>query len=170
MKKALKYLALGIVIIVLAFFSLGLIHPSLSYTNTVEVDSTIEEAFDAFTDDSRAAEWLIGYQDYKVLEGAPQTPGSKFLMKFETDGHKMEFIEVLTEFKENEEFSFDMETEFFNGSVQILFEGSSPCTITAHTYNEGTSVFYSSMFYLMKGALKEQSQKNYDLLKEMIEQ
>ena len=79
------------------------------------------------------------------------------------------FVETLTEFKVNEEFSFDMEAEFFTGSVQALFEGSSPCTMTTHTYNEGTSTFYCSMFYIMKSVMQEQSQKNYDLLKEMIE-
>ena len=90
-------------------------------------------------------------------------------MKFENEGQGIEFVETLTVFKENEEFTFDMETDFFNGTVQVLFEGSSPCTMTTLTYNEGTSTFYCSMFYLMKSAMQEQSQKNYDLLKEMIE-
>lgn len=144
-------------------------HPSYSYTNSIEIDSTVEEAFEAFTDESRAHEWLIGYKGYEILEGEPHKPGSKFLMKFETEGQEMTFVETLTAFKENEEFTFDMETEYFTGSVQVLFEGSNPCTMTTHTYNEGTSTFYCSMFYLMKSAMQEQSQKNYDLLKDMIE-
>ena len=153
----------------MGFFSIGLLHPSYSYMNSIEIDCTYEEAFAAFTDESRAHEWLIGYQGYEILEGEPHKPGSKFLMKFENEGQGIEFVETLTVFKENEEFTFDMETDFFNGTVQVLFEGSSPCTMTTHTYNEGTSTFFCSMYYLMKSAMQEQSQKNYDLLKEMIE-
>ena len=169
MKKILKYFLLTIVVVLLGFFSVGLLHPSYSYTNSIEIDCTVEEAFAAFTDESRADEWLIGYKGYEILEGEPPKPGSKFLMKFENEGQEMKFTETLTAFKENEEFTFDMETEFFTGTVQILFEGSNPCTMTTHTYNEGTSTFYCSMFYLMKSAMQDQSQKNYDLLKEMIE-
>ncbi len=169
MKKALKYLLLTIVVVLLGFFSLGLLHPSYSYTNSIEIDCTLEEAFKAFTDESRAHEWLIGYKGYEIIDGEPHKPGSKFLMKFENEGQEMTFVETLTEFKENEEFSFDMEAEFFTGSVQVLFEGSNPCTMTTHTYNEGTSAFYCAMFYIMKSAMQEQSQKNYDMLKEMIE-
>ena len=169
MKKALKYFLLTIVVSLLGFFSVGILHPGYSYTNSIEIDCTLEEAFKAFTDKSRAHEWLIGYKGYEIIAGEPHKPGSKFLMKFENEGQEMTFVETLTEFKENEKFSFDMETQFFTSSVQVLFEGNSPCTITSHTYNEGTSTFYCSMFYLMKSVLQEQTQKNCDLLKDMIE-
>ena len=170
MKTALKYLTLGVIIIVLGFLSLGLIHPSFTYSNTITVDSSVEEAFAAFTDESRAGEWLIGYKGYDILEGEPHKPGSIFLMKFEVDENTMEFTETLTAFKQNEEFSFDMETEYFNGSVEVKVSGSHPCIIEATTVTSGSNVFYCSMFYLMQSALKDQSQKNYDLLKDMIEQ
>ena len=31
-----------------------------------------------------------------MIEGVPHQPGSKFLMKFETEGQKFEFVETLT--------------------------------------------------------------------------
>ena len=169
MKKLLKYFILTIVIVILSFFSVGLIHPSYSYTNTVEIDCSAEEAFDAFTDKRIAHQWQTGYMDYEIIGGEPHQPGSKFLMKFENAGQPFEFLETLKVFKENEEFSLQMETDYFNGNIQVLFEGSHPCTITIYTYNEGTSTFYCSMLYLMKSVLKERSQKNYDNLKEHIE-
>ena len=63
-----------------------------------------------------------------------------------------------------------MEAEYFTGSVQVLVEGSNPCTLTAHSTIEGLSLSKRSMLYLMKSVMKDQSQKNYDLLKEMIEE
>jgi hypothetical protein len=169
MKKALKYFLLTIVVVILGFFSIGIIHPSYTYTNSIEIDCTVEEAFAAFTDESIANEWLIGYKGCEIKEGEPHKPGSKFLIKFENEGEEMTFVATLTTFKENEEFTFDMETKYFIGSVQVLFEGSYPCTMNTHTYNKGTSTFYCSMFYLMKSVMQVQSQKKYDLLKEVIE-
>ena len=169
MKRLLKYFVLTIIIVLLGFFSIGLIHPSYSYSNTLEIDCSLEEAFDAFTDESIAHKWLIGYKKYEIIEGAPNQPGSKFLMKFENEGQPFEIVKTLTVFKENEEFSYELETDDFNENIQVLFEGSYPCKITTHTYNKGASTFYCSMFYLMKSALIEQSQENYDTLKELIE-
>ena len=109
MKKALKYISIGVVIILLACLSIGLLHPSIEYTNSVEIDATVEEVFDVFTDENLASEWLIGYKGYEILEGAPNVPGSEFLMKFEhatidenndTTVMAFEFTETLTVFKE----------------------------------------------------------------------
>ena len=47
MKRVLKYFLLTIVIVLLGFFSIGLLHPSYSYTNSIEIDCTLEEAFEA---------------------------------------------------------------------------------------------------------------------------
>lgn len=167
--RALKYIFIGFVVVILGFFSLGLIHSSFTYTNTVEIDATVEQTFEVFTNESLASEWLLGYKGYEILEGAQYIPGSKFLMKFEQEGQAVEFVEVLRVFEENKEFTFDMETGFFNGEVQILFSGTSPTTLTATTVTAGTNIMYRSMFYLMKSMLQEQSQKNYELLKDLVE-
>ena len=216
MKKALKYISIGVVIILLAFLSIGLLHPSIEYINSVEIDATVEEVFDVFTDESLASEWLIGYKGYEILEGAPHVPGSKFLMKFEhvtfrdttydvdsivskeiilslknpkrdtvffkdtvmtlqkteclvDNVQAFEFTETLTVFKENEELSFDMITDMFTGSVKVEFAGNNPCTVTATTSNTGNNIFYKSLFHLSKSMFVEQSQLNYDLLKDLIE-
>ena len=178
MKKALKYISIGVVIILLACLSIGLLHPSIEYTNSVEIDATVEEVFDVFTDENLASEWLIGYKGYEILEGAPNVPGSEFLMKFEhatidenndTTVMAFEFTETLTVFKENVEFSFDMITDMFTGSVKVEFAGSNPCTVTATTSNTGNNIFYKSLFHLSESMFVEQSQLNYDLLKDLIE-
>jgi uncharacterized protein (UPF0128 family) len=91
-------------------------------------------------------------------------------MKFEQDGQTIEMIEELKEIKENEKFIFDMETDFFTGTVEIYFEGNDEkTTITAYSTMTGSNILYQSMFYLLKSGLQKQSQTNYDLLKEVIE-
>lgn len=168
--KALKYMLIGFGIVILAFFSMGLMHSSFTYENEIQVTSSIKHSFETFTNDSLGPEWLIGLKGYEVLEGAPQQPGSKFLMKFEAEGQNFEFVETLTDFVPNEKFAFTMETEYFDGEVSITFAESNGGTlIKASTTNYPKGLFNKSMFYLMKSSLQAQSQISYDNLKQLIE-
>lgn len=168
--KALKYIFIGIAVVVLAFLSLGIIHPSFTYENSIHVDASVEHSFDVFTNDSLGPEWLIGLEGYDVLEGEPHKPGSKFLMKFNVEGQKFQFTETLNEFIPNEKFAFTMETEVFDGDVAITFtEKNGGTLISQTTTNYPKGLFNKSMFYLMKGSFAAQSQLSYDNLKELIE-
>ena len=168
--KALKYILLGFGVIILSFFSMGFMHASFTYENEVQVNSTIDHSFEIFTNDSLGPKWLIGLKGYDVIEGAPHQPGSKFLMKFESEGQSFEFVETLTDFIPNEKFVFTMETEYFDGEVSITFTESNGGTlIKSSTTNYPKGLFNKSMFYLMKGSLQAQSQMNYNNLKQLIE-
>lgn len=168
--RFVKYTLLGLIGITLAFFSLGFFHDSTTYENQVTVNASVEDSYAIFIDESLAAEWLIGYTRSEVISGERLRPGSRFLMTFEQGGQEFQFIEELKEIKENEKFIFDMETELFNGTVEIYFEGNAEeTTIKTYTTMEGTNLFYKSLMYIMNSSMKEQSQINYDLLKELIE-
>ncbi len=168
--RFVKFTLIGLVGITLAFFSLGFFHPSFSYQNQVDVNASVEESFKVFTDESLAHKWLDGYVGKEILSGKELVVGSRFLMQFEQDGEQFEFTEELIEYKKNEKFVFEMETEFFKGTVGIYFEGNEEkTTIKAFTSSEGNNVFYRSTFYLLKGAFQQQTQGNYHLLKDLIE-
>ena len=168
--KFVKFAFIGLICISLAFVSLGFFHGEVKYENSIEIEASVEDSFRTFITDSLASEWLIGYVGHEVLSGAPHRPGSRFLMKFEQDGQAYEFIEELKAIRKNELFAFDMETDFFTGSVEIIFEGDeNRTTITAYSSLEGNNIIYKSFLYLLKSSLQVQSQMNYDLLKEVIE-
>lgn len=168
--KFVKYTLLGLIGITLAFICLGFFHTSFDYENKIEVDASVEKSYATFINDSLMSEWLIGYVGNEVLSGAPLTPNSRFLMKFEQDGQTIEIIEELKEIKKNEKYIFNRETDFFTSKVEIYFEGNKhKTTITAYSTIRGSNILYCSMFYILKGGLQIQSQKNYDLLKEVIE-
>jgi|TARA_B110000116_G_scaffold186501_1_gene161627 uncharacterized protein YndB with AHSA1/START domain len=170
MKKALKYFSIGILVAVLSFFSIGLLHPSFEYENQITVEAPVEVVYEIFTNESLSSEWLIGFQGYEILEGEPLTVGAKFLMKFETDGQPYEFVEIMTAIEDNEEFSFHIDSDMFDMSVQILFaEQDGVTTLTSTTYTSGRNMVYRSFWYIIKGVFQEQSQMNYDLLKGVIE-
>lgn len=168
--NALKYIFIGLGVVILAFFSIGLMHPSFNYENEVQINSNIEHSFEVFTNDSLGPQWLTGLKGYEVIEGAPHQPGSKFLMKFETEGQKFEFVETLTDFIPNEKFAFSMVTDYFDGEVSITFTESNGGTLLkATTTNYPKGLFNRSMFYLMKSSLQAQSQLSYKNLKQLIE-
>jgi uncharacterized protein YndB with AHSA1/START domain len=170
MKKALKYFAIGIIVAVLSFFSIGLIHPSFEYENSITVEAPVEIVYEIFTNESLSSEWLLGFQGYEILEGEPLTVGAKLLMKFETDGQPYEFLEIMTAIEENVEFSFDIDSDMFDMSVQILFaEKDGVTTLTSTTYTRGRNAMYRSFWYIFKSVFQEQSQMNYDLLQGLIE-
>lgn len=170
MKKAIKYFVIGIVVAVLAFLSIGFLHPSFEYENEISVEAHVERVYEIFTNESLSSEWLLGFKGHEVLEGEPLTVGAKFLMKFETDGQPYEFVETMTVIEENVEFSFDIDSDMFDMSVQILFsEKDGVTTLTSTTYTRGRNVLYRSFWYILKGVFQEQSQMNYDLLKVVIE-
>lgn len=168
--RFVKFTLIGLIGITLAFFSLGFFHPSFNYQNQVEVNASVEESFKNFIDDSLTSEWLVGYVGKEILSGKELVVGSRFLMHFEQDGELFEFTEELIEYKKNEKFVFEMNTDFFKGTVGIYFEGNEEkTTIKAFTSSEGNNLFYRSMFYLLKSAFQQQAQVNYDLLKDLIE-
>jgi len=168
--KFVKFAFLGLICISLAFVSLGIFHGEVKYENSIEIEASVEDSYNTFITDSLASEWLMGYVGNEVLSGEPLRPGSRFIMKFEQDGQSYEFIEELKAIRENELFAFDMETDFFIGSVEIIFEGDeNRTTITVYSSLEGNNIIYKSFLYLLKSSLQNQSQMNYDLLKEVIE-
>lgn len=168
--RFVKYTLLGLIGITLAFFSLGFFHTSTTYQNEVTVNAPVEKSYSIFINPDLTSEWLAGYVKSEVISGAHLTPGSRFLMTFEQEGQQFTFIEELKEIKENEKFIFDMETELFNGTVEIYFEGNAEqTTIKTYTTMEGTNLFYKSLMYIMNSGMQAQSQVSYDLLKELIE-
>ena len=168
--RFVKYTLIGLIAITLSFFSFGLFHPTIEYENQIELRTSIEKSYDIFIQDSLRSEWLNSYIGYEVLSGTPNTEGARLLIKYENNGDTYEMIHIVKSFKENEKYIFDMETEMFNGTVKIYFEGDNKnTTINIYSSISGTNLFYQSMFYIMKSVFQKQSQMEYELLKEVIE-
>ena len=168
--RFVKFTLIGLIGITLTFISLGFFHSSFQYENQIEVNASVEESYSTFINDSLNSEWLRGYIGNEVLSGNKLVSGSRFLIKFEQEGQHIEMIEVLKEIKENEKYIFDMETEVFDGRVEVYFEGDGNKTIIkVFTTIQGSNILYRSMFYLLKAGLQKQTQTNYDLLKLLIE-
>lgn len=169
--KALKITGIVLAVLIVVYFSLGIITPSYSYSSQVIIERPIAHTWKVFTDPDNTGKWLEGFKSIETIEGEPMTVGSKFRIVFLQDGEEFEMLETMTAIDENERFAFDLETEVHTGSVDIRFSelDSMQTEITAVTVSEGKNLFMKSMFVLMKGYFQSMSDQQYAKLKEVIE-
>ena len=97
MKKVLKYFLLTIVVVLLGFISVGLLHPSYTYTNSIEIDCTVEEAFASFTVDIPSTFFLFVVLFSRFVIALSTCCRKIFILHFA----KLEKLCVLTELEIN---------------------------------------------------------------------
>ena len=164
--KYLKYLLLVIVILPALFFLNGLITPVVSYECRIITDAPIDTAWNVFTDDANMGEWVSGFKSIKRVEGQQDSVGSVYEMTVENGGETFVMEETLTAFDERKQFAFDLDNDVMLTSVDIRFgpdfEGTE---MFAKHEIRGKNLVWRSLFPLMKSQFAEQSQKDYDKLK-----
>ena len=65
------------------------------FTVSIEVDKPIQHCWDILIDESRMAEWVIGFKRKETIEGEPMTVGSRHRAVFEEGGKEGVFIETI---------------------------------------------------------------------------
>ena len=92
------------------------------FSVSVEVDKPIQHCWDILMDESRMAEWAIGFQSIETIEGEPMTVGSKHRMVFEERGKELVFIETVKVIDPPREFTFDLDHEVMNSTVSMTLK------------------------------------------------
>ena len=170
MKKALKYIGIGILIAISSFFIMGLLHPDGEYTTTIVINAPIEKTFSVFNDTTRMREWMPEMVLMQNISGAENEVGSKWKTIFRDHERDIEMTETVTGFKTNELFAFNLQNEVMNSDNEIRFAAVGNTTeIKAHTKYRGGNIFWRSMFVFFEGSMKQQQQEMYAMLKEVIE-
>jgi len=170
MKKFLKRVGITILVIVIIFFSAGIIFPSVMYESKVTVNKPIETSFAVFTNAIKLSDWVIGLKGIGLINGIPNTVGSKWKFIIEQNGQKLELIQTMKEFKLNELFVTHADSELFTDDVEVKFTSKGESTeITATSNLKGKNIFWKSVFVFAKFYLHGNDQKMYDKLKEVIE-
>ncbi len=170
MKKFLKRFLITILILVVVFFSLGIIFPSISYETKVTVNKPVEKSFGVFTNAMKLSDWVIGLKGIGWLSGNQNEVGSKWLFIVTQNGRDYKLIQTLREFKQNELFTTNADNEIFSDDVQVKFipKGTSSEIIASSTLS-GKNIFWRSAFFCAQFYLSGNDQKMYNKLKEVIE-
>lgn len=171
MIKKLLFGLLGIILLmVIGFFAVGLIYPTLTTETRVTINKPRSVVWKYFTDQSKLKEWLPNVKSIENISGEPMTAGSKFKMTFDEDGREIVMTETMTEVKENEVFAFTLENEVITANDRIIFidKGDKTEVVETDTFSGG-NLFWRSLFALMKSNFEKNSAESYQRLKTNIE-
>ena len=173
--KILKYLLGVLALLILLFFVIGFLNPSVSYGHEIEVSKSIEEAWAVHKDDSKYAQWLDGFKSIEHISGEQEAVGSKYkvIVKPSEEEPEFEMIETVVSVKENDHISLNFDSEMMDFEQTTSFsERDGKTVIKTDSKVKGKGMMTRSMFALMEmlgGAFTAQEAKNIEQLKKVIE-
>lgn len=170
MKKFMKYTAITILVIVIAFFIAGICYPSVSYESKITVNSPVETSFSVFTSAFKLSDWVSGLKGIGWISGGQNEVGSKWKFIVTRYDEDYELIQTLKAYKQNELFTSNSDNEIFTADVEVKFipKGTSTEIISTSTLR-GKNIFWKSAFVFAQSVLHKEDQEMYDKLKEVIE-
>ena len=141
------------------------------FSVSIEVDKPIQHCWDILMDESRMAEWAIGFKSVETIEGEPMTVGSKNRMVFEERGKEIVFIETIMVIDPPREFTFDLDHELMNSTVSMTFESLGAEMTRLSTYTEGRppKLLFKIMMPFMVPQMKKRQFQQLENLKAMME-
>lgn len=141
----------------------------------VEVNAPADFTFKRTLDEDVMKQWFSSPQlDFIGLEnisGHKNEIGSKWKLIFSSKkGVRMEMLETITDFVENEKISFDLSDPFFKFHVNMMFREKNGKTII-HEELRGKSGnhFFNAMMRVFGGKSRRVKKDQYAKLKEIIE-
>lgn len=174
--KILKYILLGLLVLVILFFAMGLMKPSVSYGHEIIVDKPIKEAWAVGQDETKYDQWLEGFQSMELLEGEKFKEGSKYKVIVNPgDGQpEFEMIETIISIEEFDHVKMHFDSEFMDfEQIMTYTEADGKTTIKTDSKVIAKGLVMRSMFAIMEtfaGSFTAQEKKNIEALKIVIEE
>ena len=137
------------------------------FSVSIEVERPTQHCWDILMDESRMAEWAIGFKSVETIEGEPMTVGSKNRMVFEERGKEIVFIETIMVIDPPREFTFDLDHELMNSTVSMTFESLGAERTRLSSYTEGRPP--KLLFKIMMPQMKKRQFQQLENLKAMME-
>lgn len=178
--KILKYLfgfLFGaIALLILFFLAMGFLNPSVSYGHKIEVEKSIEEAWEVHKDVSKFGEWLDGFKNMELISGEPEAVGSKYKVTVQPDPNipdLFEMVETVVAMKKNDHvtLTFDSDMMVFDQTTSFS-EKDGKTVIETDSKVIGKGLMMRAMFAIMEklgGSFTAQEAKNIEQLKKVIE-
>lgn len=168
--RILKFLTILILILIIAFFSLGLFVPKVEYQSTAIINGSLEEVFQSYNDIESMNNWIPEIKSVNALKLTEDKQGSVYEMLIDSDGTEVKMEETIIAYEENKMVSLKFETGPMDkiDEFQFLREGSQTKIIGTHSV-EGTNYFYKCMFAMFKGGLSTVDQGHLEKFKEYQE-
>ena len=170
MKKILLGLLGLIVLLVVGFFALGLIYPTVSYQTKIEINKPLDVSWNYFAEPKNMKDWMLNFKSIETISGEPNTVGSKYKISFGDGGNEIVFIETMTEYKPKETVAFKLEHTMMTDDIKMKFSEENGKTILIQDDSiAGSNIFWRSLSVLMKSSFSDSAKTNLTNLKTQIE-
>ena len=173
--KIIKYFLYAILFLVVVFFAIGLLKPSISYGHEITVNKSVKEAWAVASDETKYGEWLKGYISSELLSGDEQAVGSKYkvIVNPGEGQDNFEMTQSITDMKEFEWVKMNFDSDFMEMDQTITYdEKDGKTTVTSDNVVRGKGIMGRAMFAIMEmlgGAFTKQETMNMEGLKKVIE-
>lgn len=169
--RILKFILLALLVLLLIVAIRGLLTPSISYTSTVSVDKSVEEAWAVMNDESKTNEWLKGITKVEHMSGEKGKVGAVTKYTFDDDGRESEIVETMKTIVPNSQVAMDFLMEgvmTMDYKMDLVQEGTKT-NITSSTTTKGLGLMMKAMIPFMKATMQAQEDENMGNLKKVIE-
>ena len=168
--KTIKIVLIALLSVIVGFVCIGILNSEQEFENQVIVNRPVADCFAVFNNEANMGKWMDNFEQIEKISGNPNEVGSKYKLVFVDGAEEMALFETLTAFKENELFSFDYDNDLITGHVDVHFVAAGSATkIIARSRYSANGFFMQCLFPFFQGTMQQQSQKNYDQLRELIE-
>jgi uncharacterized protein YndB with AHSA1/START domain len=166
-----KKIGLILLIVVVAFFSLGILNPTLDYETAVTIRAPLEKTWNVLLTDSLKDKWIPNFKSIEILEGEKNKIGSVSKVVLEDQKETYAMTEELITFVPKKEFSFLLEGEVLKNTVNVTLEKIDSVTTVLRVKNSivGENLFFKSIFIMNAEMFKEMNLQSYLKLKNLIE-
>ena len=174
--KFLKYVLYIILGLVLLFFAIGLLKPSVAYGHEITVNKSAKETWAIAQDESKFPQWLEGFKSIERISGEHGEVGSTYKVIVDPGNGQPDFemIETIVSIKEFDhiEMNFVSDMMDFNQIVTHK-ESNGKTTVKTESTVNGKGIMMRAMFAIMEtlgGNFTAQETKNIEALKKVIEE
>lgn len=168
--KILKTAFIIILIVIIAYFIIGLLTPPVSQEVAMELEQPTEEIFSTLSDQSNMTKWVPGLTSVKQVSGRPNTIGSVSEFVFKRDGIEIPVLVKINDYKENESMNLTLTHDKIISDVQInvLPHGNSSKLDISYEI-KGNSLMTKAAIPLIKPLIKKYTEMDLDELKKLLE-
>ena len=169
--KYLKYIAGIIGLLVIGFFLMGLLKPTISYECEIIADKPAAESWAVVQDEEKMSAWLPGFEKIEPVSGTPGTVGAVSDVYFENEGEMMTIRETITDLVPDKSISMTYTSDFMDMDYTMAMAPVDGKTkIKSSTTAKGNSLISKSIMALMGKSIQTQEETNLANLKKTIEE
>jgi len=175
LKRAVILVAGALVIAVVlaagAFFTPGLLYPTLEYESRVAIDLPRSEVWEKFNDESNMKKWLKGLESIELVEGERGKPGSRYRLVILNEGERIEIFETMREIRPQDLYSFTLDAEPLVNEVTVLFSDAGGKTeMVQKEAVTGRNIIWRSLFYWLQSTFRRNAKDNLVNFKKFAEE